>query len=282
MGTFTAPFSPAESRSVMTGPFKYSAHLGYLFTEMPFRERIGAARQHGFPAMEHPAPYDNASATELAAWLAEAGLVYTQFGLYAGDAKRGEKGLGIFAERRDEFRDSVTAGLDYAQTIGVRMVHAMAGVLPPGERSQAHWDCYIDNLTYAAQAANARGMTILVEAMSAAAVPNYYIDTPDLGAKAIAAAGQPNIRLLLDVFHTASAGLDIFEQIERHAPLLGHVHIADYPGRHEPGTGTLDFDAIRAALQAVGYRGWLGCEYIPAGPTEDGLGWYRDILAPAS
>ncbi|MXQ13182.1 hydroxypyruvate isomerase family protein [Microvirga makkahensis] len=259
----------------MSETFTYSAHLGYLFTDKPFRDRILAARKHGFAAVEHPAPYGIAPAATLAEWLKEGGTTYTQFGLHSGDAGRGEKGLAIFPERKDEFRRSVADGLDYAEAIGVTMVHAMAGVLPAARRSQVHWDCYIENLALAAREASKRGITILVEAMSAGAVPDYYIETPDRAAEAIAETGQSNIRLLFDVFHTVNSGLDLDGQIRRHAPLIAHVHIADFPGRHEPGSGTLDFARIGRTLAETGYKGVLGCEYVPAGQTEDGLDWLK-------
>lgn len=252
--------------------FPYSAHIGYLFTDKPLRERIAAAKRHGFSAVEYPAPY-GVPAQEMAEWLRAEGLPYTQFGLRSGDAQRGEKGLAIFPDRREEFRRSVEDGLNYAEAIGVRMVHAMAGVLPAANRSQAHWDCYVENLCYAAKEAGKRGITILVEAMSAGAVPDYFVETPDRAAAAIAEAGSPHLGLLLDIFHTANMGLDICEEIKRHADLIAHVHIADYPGRHEPGSGSLDFDLIGGTLADIGYRGRLGCEYVPAGDTEAGLSW---------
>ncbi|MGK6316372.1 hydroxypyruvate isomerase family protein [Neorhizobium sp. DT-125] len=254
--------------------FKYSAHVGYLFTDKPLSERIKAAAHHGFGAVEHPAPY-SVEAQEMAQWLKEAGIVYTQFGLHAGDAQRGEKGIAIFPERREEFRRSVGVGLDYAEAIGVSMVHVMAGVLPSARRSRHHWDCYLENLAYAAREAESRGVMILIEAMSAGAVPNYFIETADQAADAAASTGYANVKLLFDVFHTVSTGLDVHEQIRKHASQILHVHIADYPGRHEPGSETLDFDAIRETLTGAGYRGWLGCEYIPAGQTEEGLGWLK-------
>lgn len=262
----------------MAGAYPYSAHLGYLFTDRPFPERFRAARQHGFSAVEYPAPYGTPAA-EMAAWLAEVGLPYIQFGLRSGDAARGEKGLAIFAERQAEFRASVAEGLDYAEAIGVRMVHAMAGVLPAPERTSAHWARYVDNLGFAAEAAAKRGMTILVEAMSRQAVPDYFIETPGRAAEAIAATGQGNIKLLLDVFHAVSEGLDPVAEIERHAGLIGHVHIADHPGRHEPGSGTVDFGRIATALQAADYHGFLGCEYTPAAETVAGLTWLREASA---
>lgn len=252
--------------------FVYSAHVGYLFTDKPLAERIAAAARCGFAAVEYPAPYP-VEAREMAAWLRAASVPYTQFGLYSGDPGKGEKGLAIFPARRAEFRNSVGQALDYAEVIGVRMVHAMAGVLPLAGRKEDHWTCYLENLTYAAREAAKHGIDVIVEPMSAGAVPDYFIETPDRAAKAIAETGERNIGLLLDVFHTANSGLDIHQQIEKHAALIKHVHIADFPGRHEPGSGTLDFDAIRQSLSRAGYRGRLGCEYVPAAATEAGLGW---------
>jgi hydroxypyruvate isomerase len=264
----------------MTG-YAYSAHIGYLFTDRPMAQRILAATRWGFTAIEHPAPYA-VPAAEMAGWLRSAGARYTQLGLRSGDAARGEKGLAIFPQRRDAFRASVAEGLDYAQAVGATMVHAMAGVLPPAQRAQQHWDCYVENLAFAAAQARPRGIRIIVEAMSQAAVPDYFIATPDRAARAIAETGADNLGLLLDVFHTMSAGLDLEQEIARHADLLAHVHIADFPGRHEPGSATLDFDRIEQALRRAGYDGVLGCEYTPAGSTEAGLGWLQRRTAPSA
>ncbi len=259
--------------------FAYSAHIGYLFTEKPMAERIASATRCGFQAVEHPAPY-SVPAEEMARWLTSAGAHYVQLGLHSGDASKGEKGIGIFPDRRGEFRDSVAEALDYAETVGATMVHAMAGILPPAQRAQQHWDCYVENLAFAATEARARGIKVIVEAMSQAAVPDYFIATPDDAALAIAEAGEENLGLLLDVFHTLSVGLNVEQEIAKHAALLAHVHIADFPGRHEPGSATVDFDQLELALREANYGGFLGCEYSPSGSTEAGLGWlHRKTVA---
>lgn len=261
--------------------FAYSAHIGYLFTEQPMAQRIASATRCGFQAVEHPAPYA-VPAPEMAGWLDAAGARYVQLGLYSGDASKGEKGLGIFPERRAEFRESVTEALDYAEAVGASMVHAMAGVLPSAQRAPQHWDCYVENLALAATEARPRGIKVIVEAMSPGAVPDYFIATPDQAARAIADAGEENIGLLLDVFHTASVGLNVEQEIAKHAAVLAHVHIADHPGRHEPGSATVDFGKLELALRKVSYDGFLGCEYTPVGSTEAGLGWLqRKTLASA-
>lgn len=262
--------------------FPYSAHIGYLFTDRPMAERVDSAARCGFDGIEHPAPY-SVPATEMAGWLKSAGARYVQLGLYSGDAAKGEKGLGIFPDRRGEFRASVAEALDYAETVGASMVHAMAGILPGAQRAQHHWDCYVENLAFAAAQARPRGIKIIVEAMSQSAVPDYFITTPDQAARAIAEAGQGNVGLLLDVFHTASVGLDVEQEIAKHAGLLAHVHIADFPGRHEPGSATMDFEKIKGALQGANYAGYLGCEYSPAASTEAGLGWLnRKTVVPST
>lgn len=253
--------------------YLYSAHIGYLFTELPFAERIRAAATLGFAAVEFPSPY-GIPARQMAQWLGEVGVRYTQFGVYAGDAGKGEKGIAMFPERRAEFHESVAAALDYAEIIGTRMLHVMSGILKAEDRKPHHRQCYIDNLAFAARQAAERGMDIIVEPMSAAAVPDYFVETPATAASIISETGQSNIGLLLDVFHTASIGQHIAETIESLGMQILHVHLADFPGRHEPGTGNIDFLAIERALEKVGYRGLLGCEYTPSIDTETSLRWF--------
>ena len=256
----------------MAKAFPFSAHMGYLFTEFPLTDRVAAARRYGFTAVEYPAPYE-IPARQMADLLNAAGLRYTQFGLRSGNAAKGEKGIGIFADRRAEFRANLTEALDYAEAIGARMVHAMSGILPADQRRPEHRECYIGNLRLAAAEADKRDITIIIEPMSAAAVPDYFIDTPQDAAQIIAETRAPNVGLLLDIFHTAAIGQDIHQTIRDHAALIRHVHIADYPGRHEPGSGRIDFAAITATLAECGYDGALGCEYLPAGETVAGLAW---------
>lgn len=256
----------------MTDTSRYSAHIGYLFNEWPLEARIEAARAAGFSAIEHPAPY-SVPAETMAALLREAGLPYVQFGLRSGDAARGEKGIAIFPDRRDEFRANLAEAFDYAEAIGVRMLHAMAGVLPEAERRPEHRACYLENLALAAEEAERRGIRIIVEAMSPGAVPDYFLPTAAAAREAIAEAGHANLGLLLDVFHTVAAGDDPITAIHASRDTIAHVHIADHPGRHEPGSGTIDFATVRSALADIGYAGFIGCEYVPAGATADGLGW---------
>ncbi|MEP7456614.1 TIM barrel protein [Phyllobacterium sp. SB3] len=250
----------------------FSAHLGYLFGELPLSNRVAAAAEAGFAAVEHPHPY-SISADEMARELSHAGLSFTQIALPAGDTLKGEKGLAILPNRLAEFSDSINRGLDYAEAIGCRMVHVMAGLKPSGIAPRVLWSTYISNLQLAAEAAARRGITILIEPIGAGTLSGYYVDHPAIAARAITDAGLSNIRLLLDIFHCVNSGLDPVAAIRHYGGLLAHVHIADHPGRHEPGTGHIEFPSVYRALDQVGYAGVVGCEYIPITETRSGLGW---------
>jgi hydroxypyruvate isomerase len=251
----------------------YSAHLGYMFTEEPLEARFAAAAEAGFSAVEHPAPYA-IPAARLARLLGDLGLTFVQMALPAGDPGKGEKGLACLPDRRVEFDASLVRGLDYAEEIGCRMVHMMAGVVPDGSTRDGVWPIYAERLHRAAAAAAARGMTLLIEPIGIATIANYLLDDPYLGLRALDGAG-PNVRLLLDAFHCANAGIDPIRFVERHHRDIAHVHIADHPGRNEPGTGSFPFAALFAALARVRYRGHIGLEYIPAGETRAGLRWMK-------
>lgn len=254
---------------------RFSAHIGYLFTELPLADRIRAAAEAGFVAVEHPAP-GQIPAAEMRKLLAGGGVTFAQMGVAAGDPARGEKGLAALPEARQRFREAVLTGLDYAAEIGCRLVHPMSGVLPGGVSLEALWAGYLENMAFVADEAARRGLVMLIEPIGPGTLPNYAIAETQVALDAISALSRSNVSLLFDVFHGANEGLDPAEVIAAHGAVIGHVHLADRPGRHEPGSGALDFNAIREALAGVSYRGLLGCEYIPSGRTTDNLGWMKD------
>jgi hydroxypyruvate isomerase len=250
---------------------KFSAHLGYLFADRPVEQRFEAARRSGFRAVEHPAPYRLAAPT-VATQLRAHDLSFVQLAA-VGEAPGGEKGLAGLPGREAEFRVALDRALDYAAAIGCRMVHAMSGVVPADVDPETAWMTYIENLRYAARAASAADIQILIEPISEQTVPNFLMCHPELALKALADASDPNIAILYDVYHSVVCDCDPVEFLKAHAGTVGHVHIADSPGRHEPGTGSIPFAEIFSLLDENGYAGHVGCEYIPAGVTEAGLGW---------
>jgi len=251
---------------------RYSAHLGYLFANLPLEERFAAAANAGFSDVEHPAPYALA-ATQVQELCAANGLTFVQMALPAGDTARGEKGLACLPGREREFRESVAQGLDYAQTAGSRFVHVMAGVRPNGASVDDVWPTYIANLRYACGAAAAVGLPVLVEPIGIATIADYLLDSPAFALKAMDEIGAPNLSMLFDAFHAKNAGTDPTAFVRRHGARISHIHISDHPGRHEPGTGTLDFVAFFCELDSIGYGGAIGLEYIPAVDTLSGFSW---------
>lgn len=252
--------------------FRFDAHIGYMFTDLPLEQRVAAAARAGFRGVEHPNPYD-LPAPQMARLLEQAGTSFLQLALPTGDPALGGKGIAIFADQREAFRKSVETALDYAEQVGCRIIHPMAGIRPSGADFDRLWDVYLENLAYAAAAADRAGVSVVIEPIGPGTIADYFIADPLDALRAVEAVGAPNLRLMLDVFHLANAGHDPASFVARHGAKIGHVQIADVPGRHEPGTGTIDFEAVFGALADAGYAGFIGCEYIPAGETEAGLGW---------
>ncbi len=255
---------------------RLSAHIGYLYTELPLPERLAAAARDGFTAVEHPEPWA-IPAAEMRARLADLGLGFAQ--VTSGMGEPGEKGLAALAGRRVAFRDGFARALDYAAAIGCPFVHPMAGV-PAGDPAAAQ-ATYRDNIAWALDRCAGTGVRPLVEAIT---IPGYTMGTLS-EAIALQDAFSSRLSLLLDTYHATVLGLDPAAWIAGNAARIGHVHIADHPGRHEPGSGAIDFPAVLSALRAAGYAGAVGFEYLPTRPTPETVGflpdWKRRLAAPA-
>ena len=243
-----------------------SAHIGYLYTELSLAERLAAAARDGFTAIEHPEPWA-LPAAEMRQRLADLGLVLAQ--VSSGMGMAGEKGLAALPGRDGDFRTSFLRAVDYALATGCPFVHPMAGVA--GEMA-----CYDANIGWALDQIAGSGLRLLIEAIT---IPGYHMATL---AQAMALqdrfGGAP--MLLFDSYHAAVLGHDPVAWVQDNAARIGHVHIADHPGRHQPGTGSLRLPALRAALQDAGYAGAIGFEYIPTGPTAESLGFLPGWATP--
>lgn len=214
--------------------------------------------------------------------LRDCGLVFAQIGIAAGDPSRGEKGLAALPAEHERFRQAALRDLDYAAEIEARFVHPMAGVRPSGVAHDILWQTYLENLNFTAEAAEERGLRVLIEPIGRGTISGYAMDTMPLAVQALKELGRPDVRILLDVFHSANDELDPCELIREHAALISHIHLADYPGRHEPATGHLDFPSIYRQLEAVRYDGFLGCEYTPQNGTREGLSWMTPRVSRAA
>jgi hydroxypyruvate isomerase len=248
------------------------AHLGYQFGEHEPVARFAVASRAGFTAVEHPAPYALAP-DALAGLVAQHGLTFVQLATPMGDAARREKGLAALPGREAEFRDGVDRAIVYARATGAKFVHAMAGLVPAGKSLADLWPTYIDNLRFAADELARAGRTLLIEPIGAGTIAGYAVDSPDVALRALRDAARPNTRLLFDTFHAIGAGVDPIAFFQAHADSIAHVQIADFPGRHEPGTGSFDFGRFFDVVADSDYAGHLGCEYVPLGDTAAGLAW---------
>jgi hydroxypyruvate isomerase len=213
--------------------------------------------------------------------LSDAGMRFSQMGAAGGDASRGEKGLVALPGREGEFRDALRRALDYAEAIGCPLVHPMAGVVTGADTGDRDRDrdrdyaeaTYRANLGYAVEECRGRPLSILIEAISDKVVPGYFVSRLDQALRLADTVAPGEITLLADSFHAASDGIDLKAFVAAHAGRIGHVHIADFPGRHEPGSGGLDFAELLKTLVHSGYKGAIGFEYVPSRPTDETLGW---------
>ncbi len=255
---------------------KFAANLSMLFTELPFIERFAAAAGAGFEGIEFLFPYAF-QADELARHLTENRQRQVLFNMPPGDWDAGERGLACLSDRREEFRDGVAAALDYARALGCRQVHCMAGLAPADADGDACRNTYVDNLRFAAQASLADGIKVLIEPINTRDMPGYFLNRTEQAIGIIADVGMPNVALQFDCYHMHIMEGDVAAALERHLATIAHVQIADAPGRHEPGTGEINYHDIFRHLDNIGYGGWVGCEYRPKSDTLASLSWMKTI-----
>ncbi len=251
---------------------RFAANLTMMFNEVPFAERFAAAARAGFRAVEFLFPYDHAPDT-VAGWLQANDLQNVLFNMPPGDWQAGERGLGALPGREAEFQDGVTKALNYAQALGTPRLHAMAGLLPAGADPAACRATYIDNLRHTADRCAKQGIMVLIEPINTRDIPGYFLNTQAEAQAIRAAVGAPNLKVQMDLYHAQIVEGDIATKLRRYLPHIGHIQIASVPERHEPDDGELNYPYLFRLLDELGYDGWLGCEYRPAGATEAGLGW---------
>lgn len=255
---------------------RLAANLSTLFTELPFLERFDAAAAAGFRWVECQFPYE-ATPEQVAARLASSKLQWVLFNAPFGGA--GERGIAGLPGREQEFDAGIELAARYAVAGNVSKVHVMAGVLPANADRQRHLDTYVASISRAADRLAGHGMTVMIEPINTRVdVPGYLLDGTALALECIARAGRPNIRLQYDAYHMQIMEGDLMRSIERLLPAIGHIQIADNPGRHEPGTGEIAYERLLAHIDALGYQGFIGCEYLPKAGTTQGLAWARRWL----
>jgi hydroxypyruvate isomerase len=251
---------------------QFAANLTMMFPEVPFLERFEAAAQAGFKAVEFQFPYAF-EAQDIKRRLDDNDLVALLHNFPAGDWGAGERGLACLPARVEEFRAGVAKAIGYATTLGVTRLNCLSGIAPANEDADRVWNTLTDNLRYAADETAKAGIRVMVEACNRYDIPGFLPNTSSMAMRAIDDAGASNLWLQYDIYHMQRSEGELASTIERLLPRIGHVQIADNPGRHQPGTGEINFPFLFATLDRLGYDGWVAGEYNPEGSTIGGLSW---------
>lgn len=256
---------------------KFAANLSFLFTEVSFPERFQRAAAAGFRGVEYLSPCEY-PAHEVAGWLQAADLEQVLFNLPAGDWAAGERGLACLPHRQAEFVESVEIALNYAMQLDCQRLHCLSGLRPLGVNEALLEETYIANLRHAADRLATIGATLLIEPINSRIdMPGYWLDDVDKGFRLLRTVDRDNVKLQYDIYHAQIIAGDLARTLEANLPQIGHIQIADNPGRHEPGTGEINYPFLFDLLDRLGYTGWLGCEYKPMGLTEAGLDWRNQV-----
>jgi hydroxypyruvate isomerase len=256
---------------------RFSANISMLFTEVDFLDRFEKAALAGFKAVEYQFPYAW-EADLLAEKAAAYGLQTVLHNFPPGDWDAGERGIALIPGRQEDFKESVRVALHYAKTTACPCLNCLAG-LKANDISEADMrQTLVANLRYAADALGRENIRLLIEPLNAHDVPGFYLNRSAPALALIETIDHPNIWLQYDIYHMQIMEGNLAQTIQKNLPRIAHIQLADNPGRHEPGTGEINFANLFTFIDQAGYEGWIGCEYKPAGRTEDGLGWLKPYL----
>ncbi|WP_325894612.1 hydroxypyruvate isomerase [Grimontia sp. NTOU-MAR1] len=253
---------------------KLAANLSMLFTELPFIERFNAAANFGFRGVEYLFPYAF-DANELKAELDRNHLKQVLFNLPAGDWDAGDRGIAADPARVDEFRAGVALAIEYANVLDCEQVNCLAGIVPSGVSQEQAEQALIENLRFANAQLEKAGIRLVVEAINTRDIPGFALTNTKQAIRICDAVGSDNLSLQYDIYHMQIMEGDIAPTLSSKLGRIGHVQLADNPGRHEPGTGELNYHFLFSHLDSIGYEGWVGCEYKPATTTEEGMKWLQ-------
>ena len=251
---------------------RFAANLTMLFTELPFLDRFAAASDAGFKGVEFLFPYD-VDTQALVGQIEAHGLEVVLHNLPAGDWAAGERGIGCHPDRMAEFRDGVGRAIEYATALKCPRVNCLAGIPPAGVTEAVARATLVENLRFAAGALAAANIQLVLEPVNTRDVPGFFVSRTQPALAIIADAGSDTIKLQYDIYHAQVMEGDLARTIEAELARIGHIQLADNPGRHEPGTGEINFPYLFRRLDELGYGGWIGCEYKPLAETRAGLGW---------
>lgn len=255
---------------------RFAANLTMLFTEVPFLDRFERAAKAGFTAVEFLFPYAF-PASEIRARLDKHGLALVLHNLPAGDWDAGERGIACLPDRLEEFRAGVARAIDYAKALGVSQLNCLAGKAPAGVDEASLRRTLVANLRYAAAELQQAGLRLLIEPINNYDIPGFYLNRTAQALSILDEVGASNAFVQYDIYHAQRMEGELAATMQKHLSRIGHIQLADNPGRNEPGSGEINYEFLFAHLDRIGYSGSIGCEYKPATNTEAGLGWRQRL-----
>lgn len=255
---------------------KFAANLTMLFTEAPFQERFGLAKASGFSVVEYLFPYDF-KPEDLKSQLQKNGLKQVLFNLPSGDWAKGDRGIGADPNRVQEFRAGVAKAIEYALALGVTQLNCLAGKKASGHDDAKHWSTLVENVRYAANELQKKNIRLVVEAINHYDIPGFFLNRTDQVMKLIDEVGMSNVFMQYDVYHAQREEGELVGTLRKYIAKIGHIQIADNPGRHQPGTGEINYPFIFKELDSLGYQGYIGLEYVPSPDSKSSFNWIREF-----
>jgi hydroxypyruvate isomerase len=251
---------------------KLAANLTTLFTDVPLLERFARARAAGFRYVEVLFPYD--VEVEAVAEQARAnGLQIVLFNFAAGDRGAGDRGITSHPARMEEYRAEGETVIGWAKTLNCPRMHSMAGLRLKDVPIEEQWSTFVENARYAGHALAEHGLTLMVEPLNDRDNPGYFFVGSAMALRLVSEVGLPNVKFQYDIYHMQRGEGELALTIERNLGKIGHIQIADNPGRHQPGTGEINYPFLFKHLDKIGYDGFVSLEYQPLGTTEESLAW---------
>lgn len=254
---------------------KLSANLTYLYADVPMVERFARARASGFRYVEILAPAED-GVEALAAAARASGLQVVLFNFAGGSRAAGDQGIASHPERVGEFRAQVDWAIATARALGAPRAHCVAGRRSHDISPEVQWATLVENVRYAGRAFAEHGLTVMVEPLNDRDNPGYFFVGSAMALRLLDEVGLPNVRFQYDIYHMQRGEGELARTIERHLPKIGHMQIADNPGRHQPGTGEINYRFLLPFLDRIGYEGYVSLEYVPLGTTEESLAWVAE------
>ena len=256
---------------------KFAANLTMLFNEVPFLDRFECAAKAGFEAVEFLFPYAF-SVEDIRQRLEVNNLKLVLHNLPAGDWDQGERGIACHPDRVSEFREGVATAISYAKGLKVGQLNCLAGKAPAGVADDVLRQTLVDNLRFAAAELKKAGLRLLIEPINTFDIPGFYVNRTTQAVSILVEVGADNAFVQYDIYHAQRMEGELAATMQKYLSRIGHIQLADNPGRNEPGTGEINYPFLFAHLDRLGYDGWIGCEYKPATTTEAGLNWRQRLI----